>query len=305
MIFSLLAIAFGSALFLLLINKKRQKIDHLSKLSNTEQVDDMVSQSVIDLSLLTRENWLKRCQRSFTNFKVQLGNKPIFKITSYFIFLMLLAWLTNTVFIQQNLFVVIIFAWLIGGYIGLQWLSNRAKRIFEDAFPDALNMMVSSVSAGESLLHSIIFVGSKLDTVVGREFKSMGQRIQIGEPVDDVLRQSCLRLPYPSFQFFVITLRANINRGGQLKDVIAKISRLLFDSRALEQKKMTMTAEARASAKIVCAIPFAFLLLMRFLMPENYQFVMEHESGKGVLYYLLISEALGMGLIYSLLKSVK
>jgi len=306
MIYSILAISFAiAALIFLIIANAKQHIDYLSELSTTYYVDDMTSQSVIDLNLLTNISWQKRLSISFRNGASQLGKHAKIKLLLFLGVIAMITSLVNLWLLHQNLLYVLPISWLICSYLGYQWLLNRAQDKFEQAFPDALSIMVSSVSAGESLLHSIVFVGNKLDTVVGREFKTMGERIQIGENVDNVLKQACQRLPYVSFQFFVITLRANISRGGQLKDIIAKISRLLFDNRALTQKKLTMTAEARASAKIVCAIPFFFLLVMRFLMTENYQYIMENENGRVVLYYLLVSETIGMAIIYRLLKSVK
>jgi len=305
-IFSLLALCFAVIAFiLLLISRKSQRIDYFSELSTTYAVDDMVSLSVIDFNSLTQKSSLKKLANSLKNRIKQIGDHAALKLFFFLLVISALTLLLNNWLLHQSLILLLPISWLLSLYLAYQKLVAQAQKNFEETFPDALNMMVSSVSAGESLLHSIRFVGKKLDTPVGREFKNMAERIQIGENVDDVLRQACQRLPYTSFQFFVITLRANISRGGQLKEIIAKISRLLFDNRALAQKKLTMTAEARASAKIVCAIPFFFLLLMRFLMPENYQFIMENDSGRVVLYYLLISEAIGMAIIYRLFKSVK
>jgi tight adherence protein B len=302
---SLLSLIVGLVALLLLFVKRAPRIDYLNDIRHAQYVDDMVSQSVIDLKLLSHQGWKKSLSIALKNLNRQLGNNSLLKIILFLIGISLAAGTLNHLFFKQPLLLIVPSAWLLGSYFAYQWLINKAKQDFEKAFPDVLNMMVSSVSAGEGLLHSIIFVGQRLDNCVAKEFKIMGERMQIGEPVDEVLRQSCERLPYSSFQFFVITLRANINRGGQLKEVITKISRLLFDNRALEQKKLTMTSEARMSAKIVCAIPFVFLLVMRFLMPQNYDFIMEDSNGRVVLYYLLISEFIGMLIIYRLLKAVK
>ena len=177
--------------------------------------------------------------------------------------------------------------------------------MFEESFPDALNMLTSAVSAGESIMHAIMFVGKSLDGEVGKEFKVMGDRLQLGESPDSVFRKSCRRFPYPSFQFFVITLRANMSRGGQLKDVMTRLNRLMFEARAIEKKKYALTSEARTSAKIVGAIPFFFLFMLQYLSPENYEFVMFNPAGRPILYYVLISEAIGMTIIWLLMKSVR
>ncbi len=189
--------------------------------------------------------------------------------------------------------------------MAIRLLQIIEKRLFATSFPDALNLLTSAISSGESLMHAIVFVGDALKGSVGREFKLMGQRLSMGQNTDEVLKKSCQRFPYPPFYFFAITLRANINRGGQLKEVIRRLNRVMFNSRALDKKKSAMTSEARASAKIVAAIPFLFILLMKYMTPENFDFVMYHDAGRPVLYYVLISETLGLGIIWLLMRRVQ
>ena len=207
--------------------------------------------------------------------------------------------------IHASPYIVALISIVAGLSWGYVWLQEREKKQFNERFPDALNMLSSAVSAGESITHAIAFVGKKLEGDVGNEFKVMGERLQLGESPDEVFKKACVRFPYPAFRFFVITLRANMNRGGQLRDVISRLNRLMFDARAVERKKYALTSEARISAKIVCATPFFFLFILQFLSPENYEFVMFHAEGRPILYYVLISEAIGMLIIWGLLKGTK
>ena len=100
-------------------------------------------------------------------------------------------------------------------------------------------------------------------------------------------------------------MRANLQRGGQLKEVMTRLNRLMFDARAVDKKKYALTSEARASAKIVAAIPFIFLWLLQFLSPENYEFVMFDPAGRYILYYVLFSEFVGISIIWKLMKGVE
>jgi tight adherence protein B len=194
---------------------------------------------------------------------------------------------------------------ILGLIVFYHWLQNRERKHFDEAFPDALNMLTSAVSAGESITHAIAYVGRNLNGDVGLEFKKMGQRLQLGEPVDDVFQKSCRRFPYPSFYFFIICLRANIQRGGQLKEIMSRLNRMMFNARGMDKKMLAMTAEARMSVKIVAAIPFIFLLMLQFISPENYEFVMFHPSGRPILYYVLVSEFIGVFIVWALMQKVK
>lgn len=188
---------------------------------------------------------------------------------------------------------------------GWNLMLRRRRASFEQEFPDALNIMMSAITAGDSISQSIIYVGKTLDNDTGREFKYVGERLKLGEPPEQVFNRSCKRFPYPAYLFFVVTIRANMSRGGQLKQVMAKLIRVLVDSRTMEKKKMALTSEARLSAKIVAAIPLAFMGIMHLMNPDDLQYVLFHPEGRWILFYVLGSEALGLAIIWLLVRGIR
>ncbi|MBE1276660.1 type II secretion system F family protein [Enterovibrio baiacu] len=291
-----------------LFNQSRLKKRRESMLrdSNTLPETKFLENRAVDMDALTETTFLQRVQRNIGNTLEDLGDYSAIKIFVFYgVTLFAGDYMLGKLFHLKILTSVLI-TWPVVTFLGLRYLKIRAHHAFEQSFPDALNMIASSVSAGESLLHAIVFVGDSLDSVVGKEFKRMGERLHMGESTDAVFRKACLRFPTPMFQFFVITMRVNVNRGGQLREVITRLNRVLFDARSIEKKKLAMTAEARISSYIVCAIPFIFLFaLMPILSPENYDYVMNDPSGRPLLYYMLISEAIGMTIITLLMRSVR
>ncbi|MGN2611054.1 type II secretion system F family protein [Aliivibrio fischeri] len=302
-------IAIGIGLILLgfsLGDKPVKKSQYLEKLNVTQFVDDLNStEQAINLASLTERTFRQKLEFIWKNIARQLGNGAALKLVFSICVFALIGLLINRSMIHASPYIVVFIAIVVGLIWGYVWLQEREKKQFNERFPDALNMLSSAVSAGESITHAIAFVGKKLEGDVGKEFKIMGERLQLGESPDEVFKKSCVRFPYPAFRFFVITLRANMNRGGQLRDVISRLNRLMFDARAVERKKYALTSEARISAKIVCATPFFFLFILQFFSPENYEFVMFHAEGRPILYYVLISEAIGMLIIWCLLKGTK
>lgn len=286
--------------------KKRKRYDYLEEFNQTEFVESVVAnQQAVDLrSLADRSLWEELLLR-WSNFKKQLGARPTLKLAALLSGLVFASIYFNRQFLRESLWLVAPVFVLVGMSIFYRWLQGRERKMFETEFPDALNMMTSAVSAGESIMHAILYVGNTLEGDIGREFRIMGKRLQLGESPDEVFRKSCRRYPYPSFYFFVITLRANMQRGGQLKDIMMRLNRMMFNARSIEKKKYALTSEARTSAKIVAAIPFFFLFVLQYLSPENFEFVMFDPDGKVILYYVLISEAIGIAIVWGLMKSVR
>ncbi|KGY09500.1 MULTISPECIES: type II secretion system F family protein [Vibrio] len=302
-----LALILGGVLFIIAFwPSKRKENEYLEQLNRTLYVNSMdEDHKAVNLNSLTGETFRQKIQRRIRNIKMQLGAFALLKVLAYCLIVALVSFYANNTFIRVHPLYALVIGQIVGIFSGLTILESRQQKEFEMAFPDALNMLASAVSSGESLMHSIIFVGKSLEGSVGEEFKRMGERLQMGESPDTVFRKSCNRFPYRSFQFFVITLRANMQRGGQLKDVITRLNRLMFDARAIEKKKYALTSEARTSAKIVAAIPFFFLFMLQYLSPENYDFVMNHPKGQPILYYMLISEAIGISIVWGLMRGVR
>lgn len=290
----------------LIKSKKQKRHDYLNEFSAFSKSQATNSkQQVIDMKSLSGHNFIDRLDNRWKSLKKQLGKLALIKVSAFIAVLFFIAYFINNNLIFSNFTIVFGVILTVGMILAYQWLQARDRKVFEESFPVALNMLTSAVSAGESITQAICYVGETLDGNVADEFRIMGQRLQLGESSEDVFRKSCLRFPYPSFFFFIITLRANMERGGQLKDIIQRLNRLMFNARAVEKKKYAMTSEARASAKIVAAIPLVFLIILKFISPTNFEYIMFEPNGRLILYYMLISESIGILIIWGLMKSVR
>lgn len=290
----------------LIKSQKHKRHDYLNEFSAFARSNVTNSrQQVVDMKSLSGHSFVDRLENRWKSLKKQLGKFALIKVAIFFFVIFFIAYFINNNFLYADFTIVLTVMLVAGSTLAYRWLQERDRKVFEESFPVALNMLTSAVSAGESITQAISYVGETLDGNVADEFRIMGQRLQLGESAEDVFRKSCLRFPYPTFFFFIITLRANMERGGQLKDIIQRLNRLMFNSRAVEKKKYAMTSEARASAKIVAAIPLVFLVILKFISPTNFEYIMFEPNGRLILYYMLISESIGILIIWGLMKSVR
>lgn len=293
-------ILFGLALYLLLSNKQSK----ISGYFPESEVDEEIVSAINLNSLMEQKRW-QRFKNNLSPTIQVLGPRANFIIVAFIFIVAYLAYYVTYELLKINSLLVaggIFFLVIVWAY---HWLQNKRRITFEKTFPDALNILMSAVTAGESLMHAFSFVGDNMDGEVGREFKEMGDRLKLGESAEQVLLRSCKAFPYPEYIFFTITIRANINRGGQLKNVLARLIRILVDARTLETKKMAMTSEARISAKVVAAIPVAFALMVNQVSPDHINFILNDPNGRWILYYVVGSEVLGLFIVWLLVKGVR
>lgn len=288
--------------FLLSKRKTNQEItrliENVGSFEGVKGVKAVIDAERFEESLHVR---IKRVAREFTQL---LNPNPALKLLMFFLISAIAVYFINDFFLQQTYWIVLLFLQPLLFVVFIVKLRAHKTAKFQSNFPDALNILSGALSAGQSIVHAFEYVGKQLDNDVGYEFKFMAERLLIGEDPDEVLARSAASFPYVEYFFFASTIRINLSRGGQLKEVINRINRIMFDARAVDKKKNALTSEARSSAKIIAALPVIFLLILKFTSPENYNFVMFEEGGKPIFYYVVISELIGFFCIWMILRGV-
>ncbi|MCG9658728.1 type II secretion system F family protein [Vibrio mediterranei] len=296
-----LSLVLFALVVILLRDSKVKKVDQFF---NIEEAEAENLNAINVKSLVRKQNWQK-FKESISPTLTILGPRSSLYIALYITGSIIASWYIVIELLSMTNSWLVLSLSLIFTVFGYRFLVGRRRRDFENTFPDALNILMSAVTAGDSLMQAISYVGEAMNNPIGREFKLMGDRLKLGESPEVVLQRSCKNYPYPEFLFFTVTIRANIARGGQLKGVLARLIRVLVDSRTLEKKKMAMTSEARISAKIVAAIPLIFTVILNYVNPANVDFVLNDPQGQYVLFYVLGSELIGLSIVWLLVRGVR
>ncbi|RWR03302.1 secretion system protein [[Pantoea] beijingensis] len=206
----------------------------------------------------------------------------------------------NWLSLNWGVFILLLAICMFWGQIQLGRLSHI--RHFEKEFPNVLTIINSAVSAGNSIHQAMHRCGKEVGGNLGKTFNRIDRRLNVGEDTERVMLDAWTAYPYREFYFFIVVMQVSIERGGQIRSLVGRLSRSINNARKMERRKKSMTSEARASAKIVAMIPVLFFLGMKYLSPENFDFIIHDPIGRYILYYVIISEIIGMSIIWLLLK---
>lgn len=179
---------------------------------------------------------------------------------------------------------------------------SAKRRYFEDNFPELLSVINAAVSAGNSIHKALHRCGQTIYGPLGETFQHIDRRLNVGEEPERVFSDACKAYPYNEFYFFMVVMQVSLQHGGQLRMLISRLTRITTNSRNMARRKLALTSEARTSAKIVAAIPVLFFCGMKYFSPENFNFIVHDPTGQLILYYVIASEAIGMGIIWLLLR---
>ncbi|EAO0388679.1 protein dehydratase [Salmonella enterica] len=208
----------------------------------------------------------------------------------------------NIQYIKVNNYIAVLFLFLSLLFVFYKKGQKRLRSEFEDGFSEALNIINSALSSGNTILHGIDKCGERIPGIVGEEFRGISRRLSIGEEPQRIFYDSYEHLPYREYYFFILAVLININGGGQVKEVMSRLSKLITDGKIMDRKKYAMTAEARMSVKVLACIPVGFTFILKVLSPENFDILINDPTGQWILYYAIASILFGLFIVWNMMN---
>ena len=146
--------------------------------------------------------------------------------------------------------------WLIITKFIFSWLNNRRNAALLEQFPDALNTIVRCVRVGIPIGEALRTVAADSPEPTQAEFRIMADKVQIGIPLDIVLRELSQRIKLTEYQFFATALTLQSRSGGGITQTLETLAEVIRKRVGLKQRGYALTSEARTSAMILAVLPF-------------------------------------------------
>ena len=172
-------------------------------------------------------------------------------------------------------------------------LRKRRLNKFGEQLPAALDLMAQALRAGQSLPSGIQLVGAQVDQPLGPEFHLAFEQQNLGMTLNDSLRAMSERVPNLDLRFFVTAVVLQRQTGGDLAEVLDKISSLTRERFKIRGQIQALTGEGRISGVVLLAMPPVLFVVM---MKLNYEYVMmlfEDPLGQKMLLGGLILQFIG------------
>jgi tight adherence protein B len=183
------------------------------------------------------------------------------------------------------------------------WLGKRiAKRQMEFTkhFANAVDVMVRGLKAGMGPQESIRLISTEIPDPVGSEFRTVVDQVAAGVPLPQALEKAYERLPTQELRFFATVIAVQEQNGGNLGEILSKISQVLRDRAQLKEKAKALSGEARMSAIIVGSLPFLVTLVLFFANREYISLLWTTTIGN----YFLMGAVFMMGMGVFIMKKM-
>jgi tight adherence protein B len=175
------------------------------------------------------------------------------------------------------------------------------KKAFEEALPDALGLIASSLSAGHTFLRAIQMMCEESEPPLSEEFARVVNETRLGDSVVDALGRMAQRLDIRDLDWVVQAIRIQQTVGGRLADLLHTLADFIRARDEVRREVKVLTAEGRMSAWILTALAPFMLFLVQMISPD-YMAPMYSGWGLVVLIGTGFMVAMGATIIFRMTK---
>jgi tight adherence protein B len=180
-------------------------------------------------------------------------------------------------------------------------IAGRIKK-FTTLLPDALDLIVRGIRSGLPATEALKTIADEIQDPVGTEFRQVTDQMKIGVAMDEAMWAAARRLAIPEFNFLVISLSIQQETGGNLAEILEKLSDMVRRREQMRLKVKAMSSEARASAMIIGSLPFIMGGVISFVNPNYMNTLFTDPRGWVMIGMGLTSLLVGLGVMSKMIK---
>jgi tight adherence protein B len=182
------------------------------------------------------------------------------------------------------------------GVMPIFWLMWRRKRRFAKfaaQMPGAMELIARALRSGHSLASGMHVVCSEMNDPIAKEFNIAYEEQNLGIPIDQSLKNMYRRMPNLDFKFFATAVVIQRQCGGDLAEILDKISHIIRERFRILGQVQALTGEGRISGIVLMLLPVALFFAVLYLNPEYVMTLFTDELGRKMIGVAIFLQVLG------------
>jgi tight adherence protein B len=165
----------------------------------------------------------------------------------------------------------------------LGFLTKRRQKKFTAEFANAIDVIVRGVKSGLPLNECLAIIARESPSPIREEFQDIVEQSRVGVPLQECFERTMQRMPLPEVKFFAIVIGIQQQAGGNLSEALGNLSGVLRDRKKLSMKVGALSAEAKASAAVLGALPFIVMTMVYVTTPNYIMLLFQTKTGNFML----------------------
>jgi tight adherence protein B len=182
------------------------------------------------------------------------------------------------------------------GVLPIAWLMWRRKRRFAkfaSQMPGAMELIARALRSGHSLASGMHVVCSEMTDPISKEFNIAYEEQNLGITIDQSLKNMYRRMPNLDFKFFATAVVIQRQCGGDLAEILDKISHIVRERFRILGQVQALTGEGRISGIVLMLLPVALFFAVLYLNPEYVMTLFTDELGRKMIGVAIFLQVLG------------
>jgi tight adherence protein B len=198
---------------------------------------------------------------------------------------------------------------LIGAIVGfalpfmyLRMKRTRRLRVFEEEFPEALDLIARALKAGHAFVTGLKMVADEMPEPIGPEFRKTFDEQNFGLPLKDALENLTLRVPGLDVRFFATAVLIQRETGGNLSEILENLAHVVRERFKILRQVRVFTAHGRMTGYVLLALPAVLCIALMFINPDHMNLLFRERMGQMLLMIALIMQVIGYVWIRQVVK---
>jgi len=181
---------------------------------------------------------------------------------------------------------------------------DRGKRFaqFEEDLPDALDAMCRALRAGHPFNETLQLVAEEHQGPVAHEFGLTFADINYGNDVRRAMLGLLERMPSMTVMMLVTSVLIHRDTGGNLTEVLERLSSLIRGRFRFQRKVKTLSAEGRMSGWILVSVPFVLAAAIVLSSPAYLPLLLKEPIGQKMVMAAFVGMLLGIFWIRKIIR---
>ena len=179
----------------------------------------------------------------------------------------------------------------------ISFKSKSRKKKLNYQLPDVFDLLCQALRAGHSMASGIQLVGQQLPDPAGIEFRRVFHEQNLGLKLEEALRNMADRVDLLDVQFFVTAVTIQRQTGGDLAEILDKISKVIRDRIKILGQVRALTAEGRLSGWVLSALPVVVFFAAKAMNPQYTDILLHEKDGQHMLGAAVVMQVMGMLMI--------
>ena len=157
-----------------------------------------------------------------------------------------------------------------GGALTINFLRNKRLKKLEEQLPEALDVVIRAVRAGQPLIMAIKLASEEMGDPIGSEFGFIVDETTYGLEFRDSLVNFAHRSGSEYVHFFAVSVAIQSETGGNLVEVLSNLATVVRNQQTLHLRVRALASEGKMSAQVLSALPIILVSFIMVTQPSFY-----------------------------------